>query len=81
MIVAYWHVSNPVAQIPWYMGSSLARLLLMTSMFLFFVSLSLPIDFTSMFSCKAIKTSISVDDILTNSFELSVNNANLLFSR
>ena len=42
---------------PWYIGRSLARLFLMTSMFfLFFVPHSLPIDFTSIFSCKTIET-------------------------
>ena len=42
---------------PWYIGRSLARLFLKTSMFfLFFVPHSLPIDFTSIFSCKTIET-------------------------
>ena len=42
---------------PWYIGRSLARLFLMTSMFfLFFVPHSLPIDFISIFSCKTIET-------------------------
>ena len=35
----------------------------------------------SILSCKAIETSISMDDFLNNSFELSINTKNLLFSR
>ena len=46
--------------------------------FLFFVFLSLPIDFTSIFGCMTIEISISMDDILNNSFELSVNTKNSL---
>ena len=63
---------------PWYMGRSLARLFLMTSMFFYS---SLPLYLTSIFSCMKIETSISMDDILNNSFELLVNTKNLLFSR
>ena len=41
----------------------------------------LPIYSLPYFSCKTIETSISMDDFLNNSFELSINTKNLLFSR
>ena len=63
---------------PWYRGRSLARLFLITSMFFYS---SLPLYLTSIFSCMTIETSISMDDIQNNSFELLVNTKNLLFIR
>ena len=64
--------------ITWYIGRSLARLFLMTSMFFYS---SFLISYQSIFSCIMIESSISMDDTLNNSFELSVNTKNLLFSR
>ena len=64
--------------IPWYIGRSLARLFLMTSMFFILrSSFVILLDFTFIFSCMTIETSISMDDILNNSFELLVNTKNL----